>query len=118
VAAHEEWIKSSRNQELLKTAENFLNIIGMVHLDLNFNEFPVGVESLICARFTGADTEGLSEEVEQKSVAHGREGWVGYGKDVQEISTGVYYFTESDTLEDVEGKGDIDMKTRLKRAFT
>lgn len=87
--------------------------MGMVHLDLDFNEFPVGVESVVCARSIGA-MKGLLEEVELKSVIHTRGGWIGYGNDVQQISTWVYYFTKIDALEDVNGE-DVDMKTRLKR---
>jgi len=113
VAAHDEWIKSSRNQELLQNGRNFLNIMGMVHLDLDFSEFPVGVESLICVRFIGA-IEDLSEEAKVKRAMHVKGGWTRYGKDVQQSGTGVYYFTESDTLEDIDGDG-VDMKTRLKR---
>jgi hypothetical protein len=117
VGAHEKWIASSRNQELLQIAEGFLNIIGMVHLDLDFNEFPVGAESLVCARYTGA-TKGVSEEAKLKSVASLPEcGWTGHGRDVQEVSTGVYYFAESDAhlvLED-NGKEDMHVMARLKR---
>jgi hypothetical protein len=113
VRAHEKWIASSRNQELLQIAKGFLNIIGMVHLDLDFNEFPVEVESLVCVRVTGA-TKGISEEATSKSVASIQCGWTGHGKDVQEISTGVYYFAESDVhLED--GEEDMHVKTHLKR---
>ncbi|KAG1734311.1 hypothetical protein EDB19DRAFT_1727912 [Suillus lakei] len=115
VHAHEKWIASSKNKELLQIAEGLLDIIGMVHLDLDFNEFPVGVESLVCARSTGA-TKGISEEAKSKSVASMQCGWTGHGKDVQEVSTGVYHFTESDAhLEDIGGKEDMHVKTCLKR---
>ncbi|OAX37122.1 hypothetical protein K503DRAFT_743210 [Rhizopogon vinicolor AM-OR11-026] len=113
VAAHEEWIKSARNQELLEIGGKFLDVIGMVHLDLDFSEFPVGAESLVCARSVG--TDGQSEEAKPDNEVQVQGGWTRYGKDVQEISTGVYYFTESDALEDVVGKGNIDMKTSLKK---
>ncbi|KAG1890859.1 hypothetical protein F4604DRAFT_1702767 [Suillus subluteus] len=117
VRAHEEWIASSRNQELLQIAEGFLNIIGMVHLDLDFNEFPVGAESLVCVKSTAA-TKGVSEEAKSKSMASIPEyGWTGHGKDVQEISAGVYYFAESDAHLEPEdgGKEDMHVRTRLKR---
>lgn len=116
VCAHEKWIASSRNQELLQIAEGFLNIIGMVHLDLDFNEFPAEVESLVCVRATGA-TKGISEEATSNSVALMLRGWTGHGKDVQEISTGVYYFAESDVHLEDGGKEDmrVKLKTSLKR---
>jgi hypothetical protein len=114
VRAHEKWIASSRNQELLQIAEGLLNIIGMVHLDLDFNEFPAEVESLFFVRVTGA-TKGISEEATSKSVASMQCGWTGHGKDVQEISTGVYYFAESDVHLDDGEKEDMHIKTSLKR---
>ncbi|KAG2154090.1 hypothetical protein DEU56DRAFT_772888 [Suillus clintonianus] len=76
VRAHERWIASSRNQELLQTAEGFLNIIGMVHLDLDFNAFPVGAESLVCVRSAGG-AKGASEEAKSNSVASMQCGWIG-----------------------------------------
>ncbi|OJA11793.1 hypothetical protein AZE42_09315 [Rhizopogon vesiculosus] len=114
VAAHEEWIKSARNQELLEIGGKFLDVIGMVHLDLDFSEFPVGAESLVCVRSVGG-TEGQSEKGKQDNVVQVQGGWTGYGKDVQETSTGMYCFTENGALEDVVGKGNIGMKTSLKR---
>ncbi|KIK46528.1 hypothetical protein CY34DRAFT_800385 [Suillus luteus UH-Slu-Lm8-n1] len=114
VRDHEKWIVSSRNQELLQIAEGLLNIIGMVHLDLDFNEFPAEVESLVCVRVTGA-TKGISEEATSKSVASTQCGWTGHGKDVQEISTGVYYFAASDVHLDDGGKEAMHVKTSLKR---
>jgi heme-degrading monooxygenase HmoA len=115
VAAHEKWIKSPRNQELLQIAKKILNIIGMVHLDIDFSKFPVGAESLVCTRFIGA-SGGISKET-QRSMAHAQGAWTGYGKDVQESGTGpgVYLLLqESDTLEGVEGEGGINMKAHLK----
>ncbi|KAG2031620.1 hypothetical protein BDR03DRAFT_972188 [Suillus americanus] len=116
VHAHEKWIASSRNQELLQIAEGLLNIIGMVHLDLDFNEFPVGAESLVCVRSTSGAMKGVSEEAKSKSMASIPEyGWTGHGKDVQEVSTGVYYFAESDAYFEPGGKEDMHVRTRLKR---
>lgn len=113
VAAHEKWIKSPRNQELLQIAKKILIIIGMVHLDIDFSKFPVGAESLVCTRFTGT-SGGLSRGT-KRSVVHAQGAWTGYGKDVQESSTGVYLLQEkSDILEGVEGEGGIDMKVNLK----
>ncbi|KAG2106750.1 uncharacterized protein F5147DRAFT_578658 [Suillus discolor] len=116
VRAHERWIASSRNQELLQIAEAFLNIIGMVHLDLDFNEFPAGAESLVYyVRSTGA-AKGVSEEAKSKSVTSIQCGWTGHGRDVQDISTGVYYFAESDThLEDGGKEDTVHARTHLKR---
>ncbi|KAG1816571.1 hypothetical protein EV424DRAFT_1513567 [Suillus variegatus] len=114
VRAHERWIASSRNQELLQIAEAFLNIIGMVHLDLNFNEFLAGAESLVHVR----SAKGVSEEAKSKSVTSIQCGWTGHGRDVQEISTGVYYFADSDTHLEDGGPGKEDTahaRTHLKR---
>ncbi|KIM53043.1 hypothetical protein SCLCIDRAFT_61339, partial [Scleroderma citrinum Foug A] len=37
VEAHESWIAGERNQELLRVFSPFINILGMVHLDIDFD---------------------------------------------------------------------------------
>ncbi|EEB89537.1 hypothetical protein MPER_12354 [Moniliophthora perniciosa FA553] len=40
VAAHQEWIESSENQELLRLLGPFVEITGFSHLEINFDEIP------------------------------------------------------------------------------
>ncbi|KIO06336.1 hypothetical protein M404DRAFT_998966 [Pisolithus tinctorius Marx 270] len=48
VEAHEAWIAGERNQELLRVFAPFINILGMVHLDIDFERIPNDAESMIC----------------------------------------------------------------------
>lgn len=89
VPAHEDWIASAQNQELLSHFGQFLEVKGLVHLDLDISGFPAdGVEEMICKKYK-PDVMGESEAFGSAMEEQSREvKWSGMGKDVDPNSEG------------------------------
>ncbi|KAG7089487.1 hypothetical protein E1B28_011167 [Marasmius oreades] len=84
VAAHQKWIESAENQELLKLFKPYLQITGFSHLTLDFNEFQKGVSS---------DPEGLlAVKNGQVQCDLGEPLWTGQGYDLEDDSGPLFQF--------------------------
>ncbi|KAI6008652.1 hypothetical protein EDC04DRAFT_876217 [Pisolithus marmoratus] len=88
VEAHEAWIAGERNQELLRVFLPFINILGMVHLDIDFERIPKDAESMTCLKFG----EGVEGEAARATTGHFR--WAEIGQNLQDGCHEVYIFTQ------------------------
>ncbi|KAI6005446.1 hypothetical protein EDD15DRAFT_637328 [Pisolithus albus] len=89
VEAHEAWILGERNQELLRVFMPFINILGMVHLDIDFECIPRDAECMICLKFG----EGVRGQVARAIGGHFS--WAEVGQNLQDDCREVYVFTQS-----------------------
>lgn len=90
VEAHEAWIAGERNQELLRVFAPFINILGMVHLDIDFERIPNDAESMICLKFG----EGVGGQVDREIGGHLH--WAVVGQNLQDGCHDVYIFMQQD----------------------
>lgn len=93
VEAHETWIMGERNQELLRMFMPFVNILGMVHLDIDFERVPKDAESMTCLKFE--EGEGVGGQVARAIGGHFR--WAETGQNLQDGCHEVYVFTQPDS---------------------
>lgn len=99
VAAHEAWIASDQNQELLQKLSKFLTVKGMVHLDINFSLVPTDEQTFICEKYGPWSVVGrhTSSEAEKKREAELMTGsrkhinWAAAGKDLDPKADGAFY---------------------------
>ncbi|KAI6036026.1 hypothetical protein BKA83DRAFT_688021 [Pisolithus microcarpus] len=90
VEAHETWIMGERNQELLRVFMPFINILGMVHLDIDFERIPKDAESMTCLKFE--EGEGVEGQVARAIAEHVRCAEI--GQNLQDDCHEVYVFTQ------------------------
>ena len=94
VEAHMAWIAGERNQELLRVFSPFINILGMVHLDINFDRVPRDAPSILCLEYGNQNKDGVEREFKrQLEVPSGDQVgtlWVEFGEDMQEGRSDVY----------------------------
>ncbi|KAI6131910.1 hypothetical protein EDD17DRAFT_1477944 [Pisolithus thermaeus] len=88
VETHETWILGERNQELLRVFTPFINILGMVHLDIDFERIPKDAESMTCLKFG----EGVGVQV-AKAIA-GNFRWAEIGQNLQDGCHEEYIFAQ------------------------
>lgn len=104
IEAHQKWIASDQNQELLFKFKRFLKVNRMVHLDMDFNKMPTDKHVIICERYAswsevekGARSAGEKEK--ESEVLNGSKTdveWAGAGKVVdppQEVDGSFYKFS-------------------------
>ena len=97
VEAHKEWIASDQNQELLfkyTINKQYLKIIGMVHIDMDFDEVPRDEKRFVCERFRSWAEVDENKLTEKGAVLDSQVEWVGAGKvlpDPPETVDGVFY---------------------------
>lgn len=90
VEAREAWILGERNQELLRVFMPFIDILGMVHLDIDFERIPKDAESVTCLKFE--EGERVGGQVVARATA-GHFSWAETGQNLQDGSHEVYIFT-------------------------
>ncbi|TFK46653.1 hypothetical protein OE88DRAFT_879815 [Heliocybe sulcata] len=63
IAAHREWIESEGNQELLRiaTSEALLDVLSLVHLDIDFGQIPGEVKFLEIEKYENDGIRGAKE---------------------------------------------------------
>ncbi|KAL0577136.1 hypothetical protein V5O48_004850 [Marasmius crinis-equi] len=102
VEAHQKWIESAENQELLRLLGPYMNITGFSHLTLNFEEFQRGRE---CAD----DPEGLLvvNKDGQLNERLGEPLWTGQGNDLEDDSRPLFRlaFYKGEKELEFEGNG-------------
>jgi len=99
VPAHEKWIASDQNQELLVKFGPFLKVKDMVHLNLDYNTVPTDKQVIICEKYgPWYETERLGEsEEDKKKEAELQKGsqkqveWVGAGRNLDPKAEGDFY---------------------------
>lgn len=83
VDAHDAWIASAPNQELLAVFTPYIDILSMVHLDIDFDRFPRDAPTITCVR--------QDEEIPLPGYLVGRNMAAGhkevYGFSVGEVAT-------------------------------
>jgi hypothetical protein len=113
-----QWIASDRNQELLKIAKPFLEVKGMVHLDIDCTEMPSNCEVVIVKRYK----DGLKEG--SRSVEHGNVHllastcqWMGAGQDLEPGSEMTYQISggyEKNGFGTLGDNDDVDVMTMTR----
>ena len=83
------WIESDGNQELLKWSEPFLEIKGLLHLEINFNAIPSNYRAAVLRKVECKEEQASGERM------HGRDdlcrpSWEGIGRDLEPGSRSVY----------------------------
>lgn len=99
VAAHERWITSDQNQELLVKSGRFLKVKGMVHLSLDYNTVPTDIQTIVCEKYgpwsevrgLAASTEEKEKEAELQKGSQKEVEWMGAGKDLDPNAQGDFY---------------------------
>lgn len=59
VDAHNGWIASEGNQELLRLLGPYLKVVGLVHLDMNFGDVPEGIQQVKVEKLEGDNGEAV-----------------------------------------------------------
>ncbi|KAG6328135.1 hypothetical protein ID866_10954, partial [Astraeus odoratus] len=114
VEAHEAWIAGERNQELLRVFAPFINILGMVHLDIDFDRIPKDALLAVCLEFKEKEKGQVEGEVNH---CRGNQCWVEVGQNMlQGHHREVYVLTNEDSCVGNDGK-DVqpDIRRRLHR---
>jgi len=99
VPAHERWIASNRNQELMVKLGRFLKVRWMVDLNLDFNTVPTEKQIIVCEKYEpqseadklGGDKEEKEREAELQKGSRTDVEWVGAGKDLDPKAEGDFY---------------------------
>ncbi|KAK1231587.1 hypothetical protein PQX77_005322 [Marasmius sp. AFHP31] len=90
VEAHQKWIDSEENQELLKLLGPYMEITGFSHLTLHFEEFQRGRE---CARNGNGGEEGLLVvSTNGQDAGLGEPLWTGQGNDLEDDKRPLFRF--------------------------
>jgi hypothetical protein len=120
VDAHLQWIASDRNQELLKVAKTFLEIKGMVHLDIDFTEMPSNCEAVIVTRYEDGLKRGSRNlDVEHEKLFASTPAWMGAGQDLQPGSKATYQISGGNEINEFGTLGneeDVDVM-RMTRLY-
>lgn len=101
VHAHEEWIASARNQELLRMAEGLLEVKGLTHTDIDFTQMPVNAAYMELTEIQEGEGDGLAQLEEREGYDWKCQGKIldaGYGS---EVSMGVWMYKEEPTEPDL-----------------
>ena len=99
VPAHEKWIESNQNQELLAKSKRFLKVKSMVHLNLDFNTVPIDKQTIVCEKYgpwsevekLAGSKEDKEKEAELQKGSQKDVEWVGTGKDLDPKAEGAFY---------------------------
>jgi hypothetical protein len=99
VPAHEKWIASDQNQELLVKSKRFLTVKGMVHLSLDFNTIPIDKQTIVCEKYGPRYAEeklaqNKEEREKEAELQNGNEyqvEWVGTGRNLDPNTDGDFY---------------------------
>ena len=108
VPAHEKWIASEPNQELLRRAALVLAVKAFFHLDINFETMPVGVQ---CVIWEALPDDIAQAELGGEVVGGARSGlkivWEGAGRVLEEQSGDIHRLRGYTR---VEGEEDISQR--------
>jgi hypothetical protein len=99
VPAHEKWIASDQNKELVVKFGRFLKVNGMVHLNLDYNTVPTDKQIIVCEKYgPWSEIERLGESKEEKEKEAELQGgsqkeveWVGAGRNLDPKAGGDFY---------------------------
>ncbi|KAF9242104.1 hypothetical protein BU15DRAFT_44273, partial [Melanogaster broomeanus] len=115
VEAHEAWIKGDQNQELLRLFAPYIDPPKMVHLDIDFESIPEGLETVVIERYS----EGSIGTRHGEQGLFKRTAWSQVGRDLggNFDSRGVYHFTSgSEEVTGGEGgSGALTARWKLRR---
>lgn len=114
VPAHEAWIASEENQELLRLLTPYLTIDEFVHLDIEFEAFARcldnGSQSIRYNKVEGTiqrdDSAGEGRAEIERSQAENGKGWLMVGRDVEGKTDDVFRFEGVPIQEDRGRSGD------------
>lgn len=89
VSAHEDWIASAQNQELLSDSGQFLEVKDLVHLNMDISGFPADkVEEMVCKKYKPGMMGGIEAFESEMEEQPGDVKWSGMGKDMDPTSEG------------------------------
>lgn len=111
VDAHNKWIASQANQDLLTYFEPFITIDDFAHVTIDFRQFPIGAEVLTCRKYSVDDQRRGPGADGGQVLSHG-EIWAVEGRG-EEKPTDIYRFAAREAFQtniDSEDSGIIIMK--------
>jgi len=91
VEAHNTWIASEANQDLLTYFEPFVTIDDFAHVAIDFAQFPTEVETLTCRKYSLVGDDQVQLGTEGGHVKNQGEIWAGVGRG-EEKPTDIYRF--------------------------
>jgi len=97
VEAHNKWIASQTNKDLLAFFELFITIDDFAHVGIDFSQFPTEAEVLSCKKYpVGDERHGLATE--GGHIKNQGEIWAAEGKG-EENPTDIYRFAALEALQ-------------------
>jgi hypothetical protein len=96
VEAHNKWIASQANQDLLSYFEPFVVIDDFAHVKIDFGHFPAEAEVLTCRKYSSVGDDRLGTEGDY--IKNQGEIWEGEGTG-EEKPTDIYRFTAFKALQ-------------------
>lgn len=117
VEAHEAWIAGERNQELLRVFSPFINILGMVHLDIDFDRVPRDASLVVCLEYGDQSRDQLEGEFKRQVGVLSENQidgpWMEFGQNMQEGRRDVYVL-ESEKAGMIGSEG-LDIRPTMQR---
>jgi len=117
VEAHEAWIAGERNQELLRVFSPFINILGMVHLDIDFDHIPRDASLVVCLEYGDQSRDQFEGELKRQLEVLSENQidalWVEFGQNMQEGRRDVYVLASEKA--GMTGSAGLDIKPIVQR---
>ncbi|KAL4068120.1 hypothetical protein V8B97DRAFT_1351826 [Scleroderma yunnanense] len=117
VEAHEAWIAGERNQELLKVFSPLIDMLGMVHLDIDFERIPGDASLVVCLEYEDRSKGQVEGEVRKQLGVLSEDkidmSWAEVGRNMQEGRHEVYVLA-SEGVGTMGGAG-LDIRPVVQR---
>ncbi|KAF7979572.1 hypothetical protein HWV62_41858 [Athelia sp. TMB] len=107
VPAHDAWIASAQNQQLLIDFADFIEIKGLMHLDINFDTLPVKDRGILCEKYRQSEVAKDNRTAKAEELVEA--GWTTWARNLEPSAEDVMVrfkaFAETKTLQVLESGG-------------